>query len=136
MPTLKNLTCHVENGRTNLPLEEWCTFYHGNLVECYIAVPENNEQFSVHLISDDFISPGLAMFVFIDGVHQCNRNRRDLVQPGENAKSSGSTVDFRVRQQEERMDDELFLGRQWTFKELKKSKKILIHQPACGSSLT
>lgn len=134
MPTLKSLTCHIENGRTDLPLEEWGTFYQENLVESYIAVPNKDEPFSVHLTSDEYISPGLAMFVFIDGTHQCNRNRRDLVQPGKNTMSSESTVDFRVRQNEERIDDDYFLGRQWTFKELQKGMQDFSDRNAVAPS--
>ncbi|KAL1960740.1 hypothetical protein VTO42DRAFT_6570 [Malbranchea cinnamomea] len=83
MPTLKQLTCHVEHGYSTVPLKEYGTAYSDGCVETYIAIPSNPANiptpFSIHLTSDGYIAPGLAMFVFIDGVYQCNRHRDDLV---------------------------------------------------------
>ncbi|KAI5289509.1 hypothetical protein KEM55_008804 [Ascosphaera atra] len=58
------------------------------------------------------------MFVFIDGVYQCNRNRDDLdklflAAPG----SSG--VNFRVRQKEEQVGGGGWVGRPWRFEPLR-----------------
>ena len=56
------------------------------------------------------------MYVFIDGVYQCNRNRQNmkLRKPLDRR----SLVDFKVRQKEERQKDGSMIAREWTFEEL------------------
>lgn len=61
---------------------------------------------------------GLAMFVYMDGEYQCNRNRRNLRIPDENTRPKGTEIDFRVRQKEELQPDGTFCGQQWKFREL------------------
>jgi len=118
MPTLKQLTCTIEWSGSNLPLEEYGTTYADGYVETYIAVPESPTPFSVHLKSSGYIAPGLAMFVYMDGVYQCNRNRQNLHIPDENSKKKQTEVSFRVRQKEERMPDGGFQGKQWRFEKV------------------
>lgn len=118
MPTLKNLACCVEWSGSNLPLEEYQTTFADGYVETYVAVPSAPSPFSIHLRSDGYIAPGLAMFVFMDGVYQCNRNRHNLVEPGANTKRRQTEVDFRVRQKEERLWDGKFRGKQWAFEKV------------------
>lgn len=115
MPTLKHLTCHVEWSSSNIPLEEYNTTYTDGYVSTYIAIPSTPTPFSIHLTSHGYIAPGLAMFVYMDGVYQVNRNRRNLKIPGEGTKRSHTEVDFRVRQKEELLWDGSFEGKEWRF---------------------
>lgn len=62
------------------------------------------------------------MFVFMDGVAQCNRNRRGLVIPDEKTTSAQTEIDFRVRQKEDKFDDRRFIGREWSFAQLNTSE--------------
>ena len=118
MPTLKQITCSIEWTSSNVPLKEYQTSFADGSVETYIAVPPLPTPFSVHLQSHGFIAPGLAMFVYIDGVYQCNRNRVDLRSPIKASKGSKSEVEFRVRQKERRLTDGTIVGKQWKFEKL------------------
>lgn len=118
MPTLKNLTCHVEWSSSNIPLQEFETTYADGFVQTYIAVPAIATPFSIHLHSDGYIAPGLAMFVYMDGEYQCNRNRTNLRIPDGNSERKKTEVNFIVRQKEEIMADGTFRGKQWQFGEL------------------
>ncbi|EDN04009.1 predicted protein [Histoplasma mississippiense (nom. inval.)] len=91
------LSCQIEWAGSNVPFKEYGTVYGDG--------------------SDGYIAAGLAMFVLMDGVYQCNRNRDDLRQM---AKSSDATtkfrdVNFRVRQREERLPNGGWIGRPWRF---------------------
>ena len=119
MPTLKQITCHVEWSDSDLPLHEYQTIYADGFVETYVAVPPISTAFSVHLRSRGYIAPGLAMFVYMDGEYQCNRNRSNLKIPSEAKKSKQTEVDFKVRQKEELMPDGSFSGKQWKFESLR-----------------
>jgi hypothetical protein len=102
MPTLKDLTCAIELSESQRTLQEFGTTYGDGLVETFVPVPSKSQSFSVHLTSDKFIAPGISMYVFVDGVYQCNRNRQDLkLRKGSDSRS---VVDFRVRQKEELHD--------------------------------
>jgi hypothetical protein len=117
MPSLKDLTCSIELSDGHKPLQELGTVYNDGTVETFIPVPKNKKQaFTVHLTSGKFIAPGLALFVFIDGVYQCNRNRQDLKL--KTPPSRRLLVDFRVRQKEERQSDGSMLAQEWTFEGL------------------
>ena len=119
MPTLKHLTCHVEWSSSNIPLEEYNATYADGFVSTYIAIPSTPTPFSIHLTSHGYVAPGLAMFVYMDGVYQVNRNRRNLKIPGEGTKRSHTEVDFRVRQKEELLWDGSFEGKEWRFERAK-----------------
>lgn len=58
------------------------------------------------------------MLVFIDGVYQCNRNRKGLITPDGTLTPDFYEVDFRVRQKEERVGTGKFIGRPWRFESL------------------
>ncbi|KAI1917135.1 hypothetical protein LOZ61_000652 [Ophidiomyces ophidiicola] len=122
MPTLKQLTCHVEWAPTNIPFKEYGVSYGDGVVETYIAVPSVSTPFSINLKSSGYIAPGLAMFVFIDGVYQCNRNRDNIVVDEASStakeKSTRKGVEFRVRQKEELRADGRCAGRPWRFEPL------------------
>ena len=117
MPSLKGLTCTIELANSNEPLQEYGTIYNDGFVETFVAVPSKPRPFIVHLKSTQFISPGLAMYVFIDGVYQCNRNRQNL-KHHEPLDTYRSLVDFRVRQKEEKQHDGTWIARDWTFEKL------------------
>jgi hypothetical protein len=116
MPSLKELNCSIELSDDQEPLQELGTVYGDAFVETFIPVPKKQRTFTVHLSSRDFIAPGIAMYVFIDGVYQCNRNRQNmkLRKPLDRR----SLVDFKVRQKEEKLKDGSMVAREWTFEKL------------------
>ena len=115
MPTLKQLTCNVECEDSTIPLQEYQIAYSDGYVTTYIAVPDEPAPFSIHLRSDGYIAPGLAMFVYVDGLYQCNRNRQNLKVANEATDKSQTETDFRVRQKEQMLWDGTFTGRPWLF---------------------
>lgn len=54
----------------------------------------------------------------MDGVYQCNRNRRNLEIPGESTSPKKTEIDFVVRQKEELLWDGTFEGQQWSFQKV------------------
>lgn len=120
MPFLKDLHCFVElyngTGKGDIQLREFGTTYGDGSVETYIAVPGHQHLFAIRLRSTDFIAQGLAMYVFIDGVYQCNRNRQGLKL--RKPLDRKSLVDFVVRQKEDRYDDGSMTSRDWSFGKL------------------
>lgn len=118
MPTLKQLTCCVEWSGSSLPMPEYQTIYSDGFVETYIAVPPPPTPFAIQLSSSGYIAPGLAMFVYMDGVYQCNRNRHNLVLPDKGTKRRQTEINFKVRQKEERKWDGTFEGKQWRFEKV------------------
>ena len=120
MPLLKDLICSIELSERQQTLQEFGTVYSDGVVETFVPVPTRPQAFSVHLTSTKFIAPGLSIFVFIDGVYQCNRNRQGLeLRAGSENRSS---VDFQVRQKEEKQQDGSMIARQWTFGQLDTGK--------------
>ena len=135
MPTLKQLTCHVEwsASGSSVPLQEYGTVYSDGLVETHIAVPPVSTPFSIHLKSDGYIAPGLSMFVYIDGEYQCNRGRNNLKIPTGTTQKHHVNVDFVVRQKEEAIPGGGFIGRQWRFGEFSEGLwSILMHEISCN----
>ncbi|KAG9203556.1 hypothetical protein G6514_002574 [Epicoccum nigrum] len=116
MPLLRDLNCSIELSDDQEPLQELGTVYGDGLVETFVPVPKKQQTFTVHLSSRKFIAPGIAMYVFIDGIYQCNRNRQNLKlrRPPDRR----SLVDFKVRQKEERQKDGSMIAREWTFENL------------------
>jgi hypothetical protein len=116
MPSLKDLHCAIELSGGQQALREFGTIYRDGFVETFIPAPSKLQYFSIHLTSNKFIAPGVAIFVYVDGVYQCNRNRQDLKlrKPSD----SRSLVDFRVRQKEERQEDGSMIAREWAFDKL------------------
>lgn len=123
MPTLKQLACQVEWSNLGIPFKEYGIHYGDGIVECYIAVPNASTAFAINLKSKGYISSGLAMFIFIDGVYQCNRNRVNL-RPANDFGEATRQVDFRVRQKEELLPDGSWIGRPWRFEPLQIGKLI------------
>ncbi|KAF1932341.1 uncharacterized protein M421DRAFT_289725 [Didymella exigua CBS 183.55] len=116
MPLLKDLSCSIELSDDQEVLQELGTVYGDAFVETFVPVPKKQQTFTVHLSGRNFIAPGIAMYVFIDGVYQCNRNRQNmkLRRPLDRR----SLVDFKVRQKEERQKDGSMIAREWTFEKL------------------
>ena len=125
MPQLKQLTCSIEIGKANTALKEYGVRYHDRHVSSFISVPGENIDFSVHLTSKGYIAPGLAMFVYIDGQYQCNRNKPGLVFPADDTPPDAYEIDLRVRQKEEIQFDGNFIGRNWSFSALKSGQFAL-----------
>ncbi|EUC50961.1 hypothetical protein COCMIDRAFT_506 [Bipolaris oryzae ATCC 44560] len=116
MPSLKDLNCSIELSQPQHALPEYGTTYGDGFVETFVPVPHQPQSFSIHLTSNTFIAPGIAIFVYVDGVYQCNRNRQDI-KPRKPS-GSRSLVDFRVRQKEERQKDGSMIAREWTLDNL------------------
>lgn len=118
MPTLKQLTCSVEWSGSGTPLQEHSTTYVDGFVKTFIAIPSMPTPFSIRLRSSGYIAPGLAMFVYMDGVYQCNRNRHNLKIPDGMSKREKTEVNFHVRQKEEMMPDGTFRAQEWRFQKV------------------
>ena len=137
MPSLKQLTCYLKWNDTGVCLNEYHTAYADGYVETYVAVPEIPTSFSIHLTSNGYIAPGLAMFIYMDGVgfhrnvgfmacqavnslqeYQCNRNRGNLMIPDGILSRKHTEIDFHVRQKETFLSDGSFWGKQWRFEKL------------------
>ncbi|KAL9088566.1 MAG: hypothetical protein Q9165_006086 [Trypethelium subeluteriae] len=69
-------------------------------------------------MSHGYIASGVGMFVFMDGIYQCNRYRQGLMIPTKDSAVARTQVDFRVRQKEETKGAGHFIGRDWTFEKL------------------
>ncbi|KAL1965323.1 hypothetical protein VTN77DRAFT_5925 [Rasamsonia byssochlamydoides] len=137
MPTLQNLICQVEQADTK-PFTEYATTYGDRVVESYIAIPPGSTPFAISLKSNCFISEGLSMFVFIDGLYQCNRNRCDIALPEPCAIASGTpqrgtSVEFRVRQKEEYLPTGECVGKAWCFAPLNTLNTISCASPKQSS---
>ena len=124
MPLLKDLACTIELSDDQQALQEFGSVYGDGVVETFISVPNKPQAFSIHLTSTRYIASGLSIFVFIDGIYQCNRNKQGLKL--RDTIDSRSLVDFRVRQKEEKQWDGSMIARQWTFEKLDCGKSGLI----------
>jgi hypothetical protein len=120
MPTLKDINCSIELPDSQRTLQEFGTTYGDGCVETFVSVPSKPQSFSIHLTSEKFIAPGISMYVFVDGVYQCNRNQQNLKLRKHS--DSRSVVDFRVRQKEEKQKDGSMIAREWKFEKLDTSK--------------
>lgn len=118
MPTLKQLTCTIKWANSQAALKEYNTAYSDGFVQTYVAIPPVSTNFIVHLKSNGYIAPGLAMFVYMDGEYQCNRNRRNLKLPDGKMSPKYTEVDFRVRQKEDKLADGSYIGKEWRFEKL------------------
>lgn len=117
MPTLKQINCSIELGN-DTALKEYGIKYDDGVVETYIAVPNTKQPFQIHVQSTGYIAPGLAVFVFMDGIYQANRNKLDLKLHSRNGQRQDCEIDFLIRQKEEKDASGLFVGREWTFAHL------------------
>lgn len=117
MPAHGLLSCSIELGDTNLRLREYGTTYGNKTAETFVAIPSQPTPFGIHFNTHGYISPGLAIFVFIDGVYQTNRNKRGLKQPTIN---DPTAANFQVRlgQKEDLLKDGRVIARGWWFEKL------------------
>ena len=128
MPKLKQLTCSLLAQESSEPFQEYQTAYGDGYVETYVAVPDDSEAFWIRLYSNGYIAPGLSMFVYIDGVYQCNRNQQDLRIPSESEFATDSTdIDFRVRQKERFLSNGGFSAKAWKFAKVETGMFAWIH---------
>lgn len=116
MPQLRNLVCHVEWCGVDIPLQEHDALYHDGFVETFIAVPSLATPFQIRLKSTAYIAAGLAMFVYIDGAYQCNRNRQNLMLPNGHMSEAQVKAEFCVKQKEEFNASGRFNVSPWRFK--------------------
>ena len=125
MPTLKQINCSIELGSSNTKLKEYGARYSDGHVETFVAVPDTDVPFSLHLTSKGYVAPGVAFFVFMDGEYQCNRNRIGLKMPGEGVQPQDYETEFRVRHKEEKTASGTFVVRDWTFEKLNRGEAAL-----------
>lgn len=129
MPTLKQLTCEVQLGPGDEPLTEYGANYRDGSVETFIAVPNKPIPFTIYLKNQGYVAPGLALFIYIDGELEWNRNRNNFQEPGPGIERSKFEHAFRARQREEIVEDKggegHFVGREWTFATLQKGELLL-----------
>ncbi|KAF2278213.1 uncharacterized protein EI97DRAFT_248285 [Westerdykella ornata] len=114
MPSLKDIICSIELPQPKRTLREFGTAYSDGVVETFVAVPSESSKFAIRLTSSTYIADGLAMFVYIDGVYQCNRNRLDMKE----RVGKGKPVELVVRQKEEKQKDGRIIARDWAFGKL------------------
>ncbi|KAM3415530.1 hypothetical protein BST61_g9051 [Cercospora zeina] len=133
MPTLKQIGCSLEVG-TNTRLKEYGHSYTDGGVEAFVAIPDAQIPFRIRVTSSGYIAPGLAVYVFMDGAYQCNRNRQKLTMPTPAAlvEPHEYEVDFVLRQKEEKTSDGLFVAREWTFAQLKTGESLASQPPGCS----
>lgn len=115
MPKLKNLVCQVQWAKTGVPFPEYDLRYGDGVAEVYITVPNYPQAFRIQLTSTAFIHEGLAAFVYIDGRYQSNRNRVNLLPPKRGRPRDRTEINFILRQKEQSLGDELYMGREWRF---------------------
>ena len=125
MPKLNQINCSIELGSSNTKLKEYGSRYKDGYVETFINVPDTDVTFTIHVKTEGYIAPGIAIFVFMDGVPQCNRNRIGLKFPGDGVEPREYEVELRLRQKEEKTSSGTFVVREWTFKKLNRGKSPL-----------
>jgi hypothetical protein len=111
MPTSGLLSCSIEIGETTTRLREFGTTYHDRTCETYVAIPSRATPFSIHIKSLGYISPGLAVYVYIDGVYQTNRNKRGATR-------ERGELEFHLGQKEDLLKDGRVIARGWWFEKL------------------
>ncbi len=63
----------------------------------------------------------------IDGHYQCNRNRRNIKFPDDDAPASLTVVDFKVYQKETKTKDGMMRIQEWRFANINEGNKFLPH---------
>ena len=114
MPELNCMHCTIEVDTSDQPLRESDLKYGNQRVQCRLHVPEGDSEFSIRFATSYYSPPGLAVFVFIDGQYQANRNYT----------GSEPHIELRFRQKEEPRDDgRTFIGRAWRFSTPKQGRR-------------
>lgn len=117
MPEHGLLSCSIELGESNTQLREYGTTYANKTAETYVAIPSQPTPFSIRLNTKGYISPGLAIFVFIDGIYQTNRNKRHIKQPTLDDPNAAS-FQVRMGKKEDLLKDGRVISRGWWFEKL------------------
>lgn len=112
MVKLNSLTCTIDSGTPDLPLQEFSPTYGDGLVSTYVLLPPRPGSLSIHLQSLEPVPTGLAIFVFIDGHFQCARHEVSLTG------APLLDVEFRVRQKEDRLAGDQFVAHGWRFEKI------------------
>ena len=118
MPTLRQIECSIELGASNTRLKEYGARYSDGHVEAFIAVPDTDTPFTIHIKTNGYIAPGISFFVFMDGIYQCNRNKVGFKLPGDGIGPHEYETEFRLRQKEEKTKLGGFVAREWSFAKL------------------
>lgn len=124
---MKQISCSIELGPSNVKLPEYGTIVRDGYVETFVAVPDANIPFTLHIKTTGYIAPGLAIFVYMDGDYQCNRNRTNLKFPAEGLPKKEYEAEFRLRQKEEKTGDGKFVAREWSFARLDRGAQLYSH---------
>ncbi|KAF2716362.1 hypothetical protein K431DRAFT_316592 [Polychaeton citri CBS 116435] len=123
MPKLMGLECSIQTGAGSVPLKEYGHRYGDGVVETFVAVPTKAMPFAISLKAHEYIAPGLAMFVFIDGEIQCNRNRTGMKMPGPGTSPQDYYREFLVRGSEKKdKRTGRFIQHEWLFSKLRTEK--------------
>lgn len=122
MPELKQIEASIELGTSNTKLKEYGARYSDGHVEAFVAVPDTDMPFTIHLTTKGYIAPGISFFVFMDGEYQCNRNKIGLKLPGDGIPAREYETEFRLRQKEEKKSAGSFVAREWSFAKLNTGK--------------
>ncbi|KAL9112067.1 MAG: hypothetical protein Q9227_003687 [Pyrenula ochraceoflavens] len=125
MPTLKDLVCTIEQSNCSeeqelSALPEFSTIYGDGSVATHVPVLNQSLPFVIRLVSQAYIWDGLAVFVSVDGRHHVNRNRTQL--------SPENECSFLMRQREDYIGENSFIGREWYFDYFNTLPKDLVPQ--------
>jgi hypothetical protein len=111
MPLLGSLDCSIQVGNNGV-LYEYGVKHEKNAALCYVAIPDVTTDFTLILQNREYISPGLAVYVYIDGVYQCNRAKSNMDpkhKPG---------TQFTLKGKEDELAPGQFIQRPWKFEPL------------------
>ena len=109
MPSLGQLECHLELEPGGIPFSEYQIEYSNSAVECYVAVPGHSTTFSITLNVEGYISPGLSIYVFMDGAFQVSQNKST------GGRDSEKPTQFHFSQREQEIARERVIRRDWRF---------------------
>jgi hypothetical protein len=109
MPSLGDLECHLELEPPGIKFSEYRAQYLNSAVETYVAIPEHPTAFSIVLDVLGYISPGLSVYVFIDGVFQVCKNKST------GSRCAKKTTQFRFNQKEQHISKDRVIARDWRF---------------------
>lgn len=119
MPKLNGFESYIKLAGSGLRLKEYDTFWASNVVECFVAIPNQRAAFAIYLSCNAYFSPGIAAYIFIDGVYQCNRMRR-LLPPVTKPDGTveNSQVDLTFKAKEHYLDGQRQISHPWSFEKL------------------
>jgi hypothetical protein len=135
MPILNDLECHIKPFESSIPFKELDTRFRGRSATTLVQALGTITRFCITIKSTKYISSGLGVFIYIDGVYQCNRLKLELKIPcaGEAFDVDKSGINFVLSQAESHLYDEslpnggaAFRVRPWQFGPLHSSKSSVI----------